>query len=74
MTRRAAAIVLVVALSSFAHTLSVHEASALVTGASVAAAEAVWNGTAEHAANIAGGLHHALRGAASGFGALKYAL
>ncbi|RKS70785.1 acetoin utilization protein AcuC [Actinomadura pelletieri DSM 43383] len=44
-----------------------HEASALVAGASVAAAEAVWSGRAEHAANIAGGLHHALGGAASGF-------
>ncbi|MBE1531709.1 acetoin utilization protein AcuC [Actinomadura algeriensis] len=47
--------------------LGMHEASALVTGASVAAAEAVWTGRAEHAANIAGGLHHALPGAASGF-------
>ncbi|TDD82134.1 acetoin utilization protein AcuC [Actinomadura rubrisoli] len=44
-----------------------HDASALVTGASVAAAEAVWTGGAEHAANISGGLHHALSGAASGF-------
>jgi acetoin utilization protein AcuC len=44
-----------------------HDASALVAGASVAAAEAVWTGQAEHAANIAGGLHHAMRGAASGF-------
>lgn len=44
-----------------------HEASALVAGASVAAAEAVWTGRAEHAANISGGLHHALSGAASGF-------
>src|SRR4051812_38468952 len=44
-----------------------HEASALVAGASVAAAEAVWSGTAEHAANIAGGLHHAMPGSASGF-------
>jgi acetoin utilization protein AcuC len=44
-----------------------HDASALVAGASVAAARAVWDGTAEHAANIAGGLHHAMRGAASGF-------
>ena len=44
-----------------------HEASALVAGASVAAARAVWSGAAEHAANIAGGLHHAMRGAASGF-------
>ena len=44
-----------------------HEASALVAGASVAAAEAVWRGDAEHAANISGGLHHALSGGASGF-------
>jgi acetoin utilization protein AcuC len=44
-----------------------HEASALVAGASVAAAEAVWTGTAEHAVNVAGGLHHAMPGAASGF-------
>ncbi|TDB91848.1 acetoin utilization protein AcuC [Actinomadura sp. KC216] len=44
-----------------------HEASALVAGASVAAAEAVWTGRAEHAANISGGLHHALSGGASGF-------
>ncbi|WP_051711930.1 acetoin utilization protein AcuC [Spirillospora albida] len=44
-----------------------HDAAALVAGASVAAAQAVWTGRAEHAANISGGLHHALRGAASGF-------
>jgi acetoin utilization protein AcuC len=44
-----------------------HEASALVTGASVAAAEAVWSGTAERAVNIAGGLHHAMRDRAAGF-------
>ncbi|SEG29069.1 acetoin utilization protein AcuC [Thermomonospora echinospora] len=47
--------------------LGMHEASALVTGASVAAAEAVWTGRCAHAANIAGGLHHAMRAAASGF-------
>ena len=47
--------------------LGMHDASALVAGASVAAAEAVWTGAAEHAANVAGGLHHAMRGAASGF-------
>ncbi len=29
--------------------------------------EAVWTGGAEHAVNIAGGLHHAMPGAASGF-------
>ena len=44
-----------------------HEASALVTGATLAAARAVWNGETGHAVNIAGGLHHAMRRAASGF-------
>jgi acetoin utilization protein AcuC len=44
-----------------------HEASALVAGATLAAARAVWTGTAEHGASIAGGLHHAMRGHASGF-------
>ena len=44
-----------------------HEASALVTGASVDAARAVWEGTHQHAVNISGGLHHAMRDRASGF-------
>jgi acetoin utilization protein AcuC len=44
-----------------------HEASALVVGATLAAARAVWRGEALHAANIAGGLHHAMRRSASGF-------
>ncbi|WP_407560363.1 acetoin utilization protein AcuC [Streptomyces sp. 184] len=44
-----------------------HEASALIAGQSVAAAEAVWEGRATHAVNFAGGLHHAMPGAASGF-------
>jgi acetoin utilization protein AcuC len=44
-----------------------HEVSALVVGATLAAAEAVWTGRSEHAVNIAGGLHHAMPGAASGF-------
>ncbi len=44
-----------------------HEASALVAGATLAAARAVWTGGAEHGASIAGGLHHAMRGNASGF-------
>jgi len=44
-----------------------HEASALVAGATLAAARAAWSGAAEHAASIAGGLHHAMRGNASGF-------
>ncbi|MET7458790.1 acetoin utilization protein AcuC [Nonomuraea sp. NPDC005501] len=45
----------------------VHEASALIAGASLAAARAVWEGTAEHAVNVAGGLHHAMAATASGF-------
>ncbi|RVX46551.1 acetoin utilization protein AcuC [Nonomuraea polychroma] len=45
----------------------VHEASALIAGASLAAARSIWEGTAEHAVNIAGGLHHAMRAVASGF-------
>ena len=44
-----------------------HEAGALVVGASVAAAEAVWRGDALHAFNAAGGLHHAMPSRASGF-------
>jgi acetoin utilization protein AcuC len=44
-----------------------HEASALVAGATLAAARAVWTGQAEHAVNVAGGLHHAMRASASGF-------
>jgi acetoin utilization protein AcuC len=44
-----------------------HEASALVAGATLAAAGAVWTGQADHGANIAGGLHHAMRDHASGF-------
>jgi acetoin utilization protein AcuC len=44
-----------------------HEASALVAGATLAAARAVWRGEALHAVNIAGGLHHAMRRSASGF-------
>jgi acetoin utilization protein AcuC len=44
-----------------------HDASALVTGATLAAARAMWAGAAGHGANIAGGLHHAMAGHASGF-------
>lgn len=44
-----------------------HEASALIAGQSVGAAEAVWRGDAAHAVNFAGGLHHAMPGGASGF-------
>lgn len=44
-----------------------HEASLHVAGATLAAAQAVHTGRTEHAVNIAGGLHHAMPGAASGF-------
>ncbi|MDP8969339.1 MAG: acetoin utilization protein AcuC [Actinomycetota bacterium] len=44
-----------------------HEASLQVCGASVAAAQAVWEGRVGHAFNPAGGLHHAMPGRASGF-------
>src|ERR1700690_1614150 len=47
--------------------VGMHEASALVAGATLAAARAVWAGEADHGANVAGGLHHAMRGNASGF-------
>jgi acetoin utilization protein AcuC len=48
----------------FAH---MHEASALVVGATLAAARAMWSGSVRHGASIAGGLHHAMRANASGF-------
>ncbi len=44
-----------------------HEASALVTGGSLVAAELVASGQATHAFNPGGGLHHADRRRASGF-------
>ncbi|MGH3695904.1 MAG: acetoin utilization protein AcuC [Pseudonocardiaceae bacterium] len=44
-----------------------HEASALVAGGSLLAAEEILNGHASRAVNIAGGLHHAMRDYASGF-------
>lgn len=44
-----------------------HESSALIAGATVAAAEAVWRGEARRAVNVAGGLHHAMPDRAAGF-------
>jgi acetoin utilization protein AcuC len=44
-----------------------HEAGAIVAGASVAAARAVWADGCDHAFNAAGGLHHAMPDRASGF-------
>jgi acetoin utilization protein AcuC len=47
--------------------VGMHEAAARVVGGSVQAAAAVWSGEVEHAVNLAGGMHHAMRGRASGF-------
>lgn len=44
-----------------------HDASALVAGATLAAAAAVHSGRSQHAVNLAGGLHHAMPGSAGGF-------
>jgi acetoin utilization protein AcuC len=44
-----------------------HEASALVAGSTLAAAQAVWTSAAQHGPSIAGGLHHAMAASASGF-------
>ncbi len=44
-----------------------HEAGALVVGATISAAEAVLDGRVTHAFNAAGGLHHAMPSRASGF-------
>ncbi|MCF6094907.1 acetoin utilization protein AcuC [Microaerobacter geothermalis] len=46
---------------------NMHEATSLIVGGTLKAAELVMEGKAEHAANIAGGLHHGFRGRASGF-------
>jgi len=44
-----------------------YDAAALIAGGSQLAAELVWRGGADHAVNIAGGLHHAMRDSAAGF-------
>lgn len=44
-----------------------HEAAALIAGGSVAAARAIARRDVDRAVNIAGGLHHAMAGHASGF-------
>jgi acetoin utilization protein AcuC len=44
-----------------------HEAAARIVTGTVDAALAVWRGDAEHAVNLAGGMHHAMPGGASGF-------
>ncbi len=44
-----------------------HDSAALIAGGSMGAADLVWSRSVQHAVNIAGGLHHAMPGAASGF-------
>jgi acetoin utilization protein AcuC len=44
-----------------------HEAAALVVGATLGAARSVWSGGTTHAVSVAGGHHHAMRANASGF-------
>ncbi len=44
-----------------------HDAAARIVAGSVDVADAVWDGRVLHGLNIAGGMHHAHRGAASGF-------
>jgi acetoin utilization protein AcuC len=46
---------------------AMHHASAHIAGASVEAARRVWSGEVRRAANIVGGLHHAMPASASGF-------
>jgi acetoin utilization protein AcuC len=46
---------------------AMHEASAYVAGATIAATDAVWSGQATRAVNLGGGLHHAMPARASGF-------
>lgn len=43
------------------------DAAARQLGGSVALADAVWSGEVQHGVNVAGGMHHAMRAAASGF-------
>ncbi len=45
----------------------VHEAAARLAGGSLQAAEAILEGTAQHAVNFGGGMHHAHRDHSSGF-------
>jgi acetoin utilization protein AcuC len=45
----------------------IHEAASAVVGGTLAACREVWSGRTRHAVNLVGGLHHAMRDAASGF-------
>lgn len=46
---------------------NMHRAAARVCGATLAAAQSVWQGRSAHAVNLAGGLHHAMSDRAAGF-------
>lgn len=46
---------------------NMHEASALIVGGTLLAAEKVMEGHVEHALHLGGGLHHGFRGKAAGF-------
>lgn len=46
---------------------NMHEATSLIVGGTVVAAELVMSGQVDHALNLAGGLHHSRRNEASGF-------
>ncbi|TBL78294.1 acetoin utilization protein AcuC [Paenibacillus thalictri] len=46
---------------------NMHEATSLVVGGSIAAAEAVMSGRTDHALHLGGGLHHAMQSKGSGF-------
>jgi acetoin utilization protein AcuC len=45
----------------------IHEAASAVVGGTLAACREVWSGRSRHAVSLVGGLHHAMRDAASGF-------
>jgi acetoin utilization protein AcuC len=45
----------------------IHESAARIVSGTVDSALAVWRGEATHAVNLAGGMHHAMAGGASGF-------
>jgi len=44
-----------------------YDAAARIVGGTVSLAESVWDGEVAHGVNLAGGMHHAMPGSASGF-------
>jgi acetoin utilization protein AcuC len=47
--------------------IGMHDASARIVGASLAAVQAMWRGETAHGVNFSGGLHHAMSDRAGGF-------